>query len=56
MRVVAGDVGGSFGMKGGHYPEYALVLWASKKLGRPVKWVCERSEAMASDDHDRDHI
>jgi len=56
LRVVAGEVGGSFGMKGGHYPEYALALWASRKLGRPVKWVSERSEGMASDDHDRDHI
>jgi carbon-monoxide dehydrogenase large subunit len=56
LRVVAGEVGGSFGMKGGHYPEYALALWASKKVGRPVKWVSERSEAMASDDHDRDHV
>jgi carbon-monoxide dehydrogenase large subunit len=56
LRVVAGEVGGSFGMKGGHYPELALALWASKKLRRPVKWVCERGEAMASDDHDRDHL
>jgi carbon-monoxide dehydrogenase large subunit len=56
LRVVSGEVGGSFGMKGGHYPEFALALWASKKLCRPVKWVCERSEAMASDDHDRDHL
>jgi len=43
-------------MKGGHYPEYALALWASKKTGRPIKWICERGDAMASDDHDRDHI
>ncbi|OGA16387.1 MAG: hypothetical protein A3G26_05025 [Betaproteobacteria bacterium RIFCSPLOWO2_12_FULL_65_110] len=56
LRVVAGEVGGSFGMKGGHYPEYALALWASKKVGRAVKWICERGDAMASDDHDRDHI
>ncbi len=56
LRVVAGEVGGSFGMKGGHYPEYALSLWASRKVGRPVKWVSERSEGLASDDHDRDHI
>jgi len=38
LRVVAGEVGGSFGMKGGHYPEYALALWASRKIERPVKW------------------
>ena len=56
LRVVAGDVGGSFGMKGSHYPEYVLCLWASRRLGRPVKWVSERSEGLASDDHDRDHI
>jgi aerobic carbon-monoxide dehydrogenase large subunit len=56
LRVVAGEVGGSFGMKGGHFPEYVLALLASKKIGRPVKWVSERSEGMATDDHDRDHI
>ncbi|HXQ52650.1 MAG TPA: xanthine dehydrogenase family protein molybdopterin-binding subunit [Stellaceae bacterium] len=56
LRVVAGDVGGSFGMKGGHFPEYPLALWASRKVGRPVKWICERSEGMLTDDHDRDHI
>jgi aerobic carbon-monoxide dehydrogenase large subunit len=56
MRIVAGDVGGSFGMKGGHFPEYPLALWASRKIGRPVKWIAERSEGMLSDDHDRDHV
>jgi carbon-monoxide dehydrogenase large subunit len=56
LRVVAGEVGGSFGMKGGHYPEYALALWASRKIGRPVKWIAERGEGMLSDDHDRDHV
>jgi aerobic carbon-monoxide dehydrogenase large subunit len=56
LRVVAGDVGGSFGMKGGHFPEYPLTLWASRKLGRPVKWISERSEGMLTDDHDRDHV
>jgi aerobic carbon-monoxide dehydrogenase large subunit len=56
LRVVAGEVGGSFGMKGGHYPEYALSLWAARKVGRPVKWIAERSEGMLSDDHDRDHV
>jgi len=56
LRVVAGEVGGSFGMKGGHYPEYALTLWASRKIGRPVKWIAERGEGMLSDDHDRDHL
>src|SRR5271169_4894729 len=56
LRVVAGEVGGSFGMKGGHYPEYALALWASRKLGRPVKWIAERGEGILTDDHDRDHV
>jgi carbon-monoxide dehydrogenase large subunit len=56
LRVVAQDVGGSFGMKGSHFPEYPLALWASKMLGRPVKWISERSEGMLTDDHDRDHI
>ncbi|HKT16800.1 MAG TPA: xanthine dehydrogenase family protein molybdopterin-binding subunit [Stellaceae bacterium] len=56
FRIVAGDVGGSFGMKGSHFPEYQLALWASKKLRRPVKWISERGEGMLSDDHDRDHV
>ena len=56
LRVVAGEVGGSFGMKGAHYPEYALALWASRKIGRPVKWTAERGEGMLTDDHDRDHV
>ena len=56
FRIVSGDIGGSFGMRGGTYPEHVLVLWASKIVGRPVKWVCERSEGMASDDHARDNV
>ncbi len=56
VRIVAGDVGGSFGMKGSHFPEYQLALWASGSSRRPVKWISERSEGMLSDDHDRDHI
>jgi carbon-monoxide dehydrogenase large subunit len=54
MTVIAGDVGGSFGMKGGLYPEVPLVAWAAKVTGRPVKWVCERSEAQIADDQARD--
>ena len=45
VRVVAGDIGGAFGTKGWQYPEHRLVLWAARKLGRPVKWRCERREA-----------
>ena len=56
MTVIAGDVGGSFGMKGGLYPEVPVVAWAAKKLERPVKWVCERSEAHVADEQSRDLI
>ena len=54
FRVVAGDVGGSFGMKGALYAETPLVVWASRRLGRPVKWVSDRGEAFISDCHARD--
>lgn len=54
MRVVCGDMGGSFGLRGGTYQEVVLVLWASKRTGRPVKWVCERTEGFMSDHHGRD--
>ena len=56
FRIVLGDIGGSFGMRGGTYPEYTLAPWASRKIGRPVKWISERSEGLASDDHARDNI
>jgi carbon-monoxide dehydrogenase large subunit len=56
FRVVAPDVGGAFGMKGSPYPELALVLWAAKRVGRPVKWISERSEALVSDHHARDNV
>jgi aerobic carbon-monoxide dehydrogenase large subunit len=56
VRVVAPDVGGGFGMKGGLYPEEALVLWAARRAGRPVKWVAQRSEGLLTDDHGRDQV
>jgi carbon-monoxide dehydrogenase large subunit len=56
VRVVAGDIGGSFGMKSAIYNEVALVLLASKLLGRPVKWTSTRSEAFLSDAQARDHV
>jgi len=56
VRVVAPDVGGGFGLKGGAFPDDILVLWASKKLGRPVKWVASRSESMMTDHTGRDHV
>ena len=56
VRIVPGDVGGSFGMRGGTYAELVLVLWASRLVGRPVKWRCERSEGFLSDSHGRDNV
>ena len=56
IRVVAGDIGGSFGMKSAVYNEVALVLLASKLIGRPVKWVSTRSEAFLSDAQGRDNV
>jgi carbon-monoxide dehydrogenase large subunit len=56
LRVVAPDVGGGFGSKIFHYAEELLVLWASRRLHRPVKWTSDRSEAFLSDAHGRDHV
>ena len=56
FRVVSPDVGGGFGMKGGVFPEDALVAWAARKVLRPVKWVSERSEGIMSDTHGRDSV
>jgi aerobic carbon-monoxide dehydrogenase large subunit len=56
VRVVAPDIGGSFGMKSAVYNEVALVLLASKSIGRPVKWVSTRSEAFLSDAQARDNV
>ncbi len=56
IRVMARDVGGGFGTKGWQYSEHRLVLWASRKLGRPVKWTCSRSEAVQADEHGRDNV
>jgi carbon-monoxide dehydrogenase large subunit len=55
-RVECGDVGGNYGTRNAFYPEFALVVWAAKRLGRPVKWTCERSEAFASDYQGRDQV
>jgi carbon-monoxide dehydrogenase large subunit len=55
LRVVAPDVGGGFGSKIFHYAEELIVLWASRKIGRPVKWTAQRSESFMSDAHGRDH-
>ena len=56
IRVIAGDVGGGFGTKGWQYPEHRLVLWAARKIKRPVRWACERREAIPSDEHARDNV
>ncbi len=53
VRVVTGQVGGSFGMKAAVYPEYVCVLHAARALGRPVKWTDERSGSFVSDHHGR---
>jgi carbon-monoxide dehydrogenase large subunit len=56
LRVIAPDVGGGFGSKIFIYPEEVVCLWAARKVGRPVKWVAERSEAFLTDAHGRDHV
>ncbi|EKV31755.1 Carbon-monoxide dehydrogenase form II, large subunit [Caenispirillum salinarum AK4] len=56
VRVVAPDVGGGFGSKIFHYAEEVLVVFAARKLARPVKWTAERSESFMSDAHGRDHV
>jgi len=56
LRVVAPDVGGGFGVKQFLYAEEAILTWAAGKVGRPVKWVNERSEGFVSDAHGRDHV
>jgi carbon-monoxide dehydrogenase large subunit len=53
VRVVTGQVGGSFGMKAAVYPEYVCILHAARLLGRPVKWTDERSGSFVSDHHGR---
>ena len=56
FRVITPDVGGGFGMKLFLYAEHALTCYAARKLGRPVKWTSERSEAFLCDTHGRDNI
>ncbi len=55
VRILTGNVGGSFGMKSAPFPEYVCVLHAARVLGRPVKWTDERSGSFVSDSHGRDH-
>ncbi len=56
LRVISGDVGGGFGLKIHPYMEDALVLWASRRCARPVKWVATRSESLLGDNHGRDQV
>lgn len=54
LRLVSPDMGGGFGLRGGLFPEMPLVVWAARKIGRPVKWNGDRSEHFLVDDHGRD--
>ena len=56
LRLITPNVGGGFGMKAFVYPEHALVVWAARKIARPVKWQEDRSEGFVSDNQGRDHI
>ena len=55
VRFVAPDVGGGFGAKNFSYAEHALMLWAAKRVGRPVKWIATRGEVFLTDHQARDH-
>jgi aerobic carbon-monoxide dehydrogenase large subunit len=55
VQIITPDVGGAFGMKLFFYSECAATVWASRKLGRPIKWIGERSDAFLSDTQGRDH-
>ena len=55
VRVITPDVGGGFGMKNGIFAEQVLLAHAARQLGRPLKWIDERTEAFLSDYHARDH-
>lgn len=56
IRVISGDTGGGFGIRGEVYPEACVCLFAARELGRPVKWLGDRSEMFLSDSHGRDNV
>jgi aerobic carbon-monoxide dehydrogenase large subunit len=56
VRFIAPDVGGGFGAKNFAYAEHTLILWAARRIGRPVKWIATRSETFLSDHQARDHL
>ena len=55
LRILSGDVGGGFGVRSKSWPEQILLVWASRKLRRTLKWTGERNDVMVSDNHARDH-
>ena len=56
IHVISPDVGGGFGMKSNIYPDDVLALWASRRVGRPVKWTATRTESLLFDTHARDQV
>ena len=56
LRVIAREVGGNYGTRNACYPEFALVPWAARRVGRPIKWTCDRREALLTDFHARDLV
>lgn len=56
VRVITPDVGGGFGAKIFYYPEHGAIAWASRQIGRPVRWIPERGDAFVSDAQGRDHV
>ncbi len=56
VRATTPDVGGGFGIKGFNYPEYFAVAFAAREIGRPVRWMSSRGEAMLTDNGGRDHV
>ena len=56
MHVACPDVGGGFGVKNALYPEWVMMLWAAKTLGRPVKWISERAEDFITTAQGRDNV
>ena len=56
LKIIAPDVGGGFGSKIFLYAEETVLVWASKKINRPIKWTAERSESFLTDAHGRDHV
>jgi carbon-monoxide dehydrogenase large subunit len=56
LRLITGDIGGSYGLRGSIYPEMILMLWAARRVGKPVKWLATRNESHISDDDARDNI